>query len=169
MLLFQCLLEDLIGIKITVTGDDLTNDKKRSLIILNHRTRLDWMFIWMVHSRFGILEQLKIVLKAALKRIPGPGWAMQHAAYLFLDRVWEKDQVTINNICGYYKSCQSPLSVSTHRFVVLFDVHREVSRAMLHFSRSNRKSKRVVQSSNINCSPWLILFKRISTRLLFLF
>ncbi len=70
---FQCLLEDLVGIKIVVTGDDLTKDKKRSLIILNHRTRLDWMFIWMLHSRFEILGQLKIVLKADLKRLPGPG------------------------------------------------------------------------------------------------
>jgi hypothetical protein len=36
---------------------------------------------------------------------------MQHAAYLFLDRTWEKDKQTIKNISGYYKSCQSPLSV----------------------------------------------------------
>ncbi|CAF1558421.1 unnamed protein product [Adineta steineri] len=111
LLMVTCLLEDLLGIKIIVTGDDLTKDKKRSLIILNHRTRLDWMFIWMLHSRFKILEQLKIVLKAELKRIPGPGWAMQHAAYLFLERVWEKDQTTIQNISGYYKSCQQPLSL----------------------------------------------------------
>jgi len=36
---------------------------------------------------------------------------MQHAAFLFLDRVWEKDQQTIKDISGYYKSCQVPLSV----------------------------------------------------------
>ena len=59
--------------KIIVTGVDLSKDKKRSLILLNHRTRLDWMFIWMLHSRFQILDQLKIVLKADLKRLPGPG------------------------------------------------------------------------------------------------
>ncbi len=111
-----------------MTGDDLTNDKKRSLIILNHRTRMDWMYIWMVHSRFQILGQLKIVLKAQLKHLPGLGkvllvlkiniyilfiigWAMQHAAYLFLERVWEKDQEKIKNMISYYKSCQSPLSV----------------------------------------------------------
>jgi len=111
LLMTTCLLEDLLGIEIVVTGDDLTKDQKRSLIILNHRTRLDWMFIWMMHSRFRILEQLKIVLKADLKHIPGPGWAMQHAGFLFLDRVWEKDQATIKNLIGYYKSCQSALSV----------------------------------------------------------
>jgi hypothetical protein len=31
------------------------------------------MFIWMLQSRFEILAQLKIVLKAQLKQIPGPG------------------------------------------------------------------------------------------------
>jgi len=111
LLMVTCLLEDLLGIKIFVTGDDLTKDKKRSIILLNHRTRLDWMFIWMLHSRFQILKQLKIVLKSELKYIPGPGWAMQHAGYLFLDRTWIKDQQTIKNISGYYKSCQSPLSI----------------------------------------------------------
>ncbi|CAM4743786.1 unnamed protein product [Rotaria magnacalcarata] len=111
LLMATCLLEDLLGIKIVITGDDLTKDNKRSLIVLNHRTRLDWMFIFMLHSRFQTLKQLKIVLKADLKRIPGPGWAMQHAGYLFLDRIWEKDQETMKNISGYYKSCQSPLSI----------------------------------------------------------
>jgi lysocardiolipin and lysophospholipid acyltransferase len=64
--------------KIIVTGDNLIDDRKRSLIILNHRTRLDWMFIWMLHSRFQILEQLKIVLKSDLKRVPGPGELRYH-------------------------------------------------------------------------------------------
>jgi hypothetical protein len=31
------------------------------------------MFIWMLHSRFQILKQLKIVLKSELKTVPGPG------------------------------------------------------------------------------------------------
>ncbi len=62
-----------MGIKIVVTGDDLTKDRKRSLILLNHRTRLDWMFVWMLQSRFEILEQLKIVLKSQLKHVPGAG------------------------------------------------------------------------------------------------
>jgi lysocardiolipin and lysophospholipid acyltransferase len=62
-----------LGIKIVVTGDDLTKDRKRSLILLNHRTRLDWMFVWMLQSRFEILEQLKIVLKSQLKHVPGAG------------------------------------------------------------------------------------------------
>ena len=62
------------------------------------------------------------------------GWAMQHAGYLFLDRVWEKDKQTINSISGYYKSCQSPLSVSDERG----DSIRSslIERSLLHTSSS---------------------------------
>lgn len=96
----------------------------------------------MLHSRFQLLSQLKIVLKSALKRIPGPGkiyyflfyntthsisgWAMQHAGYLFLDRIWEKDQQTIKDISGYYKSCQLPFSVrKIFENKCLFDILKE--------------------------------------------
>ena len=72
---------------------------------------MDWLYIWMLHSRFRILEQLKIVLKAPLKHIPGLGWAIQHAGYLFLERAWEQDKERIKNVINYYKSAQSPLSV----------------------------------------------------------
>jgi lysocardiolipin and lysophospholipid acyltransferase len=129
-----------LGIKIVVTGDDLRKDKKRSLIILNHRTRLDWMFIWMLQNRFQILEQLKIVLKAQLKHIPGLGtffflflftnqilfiigWGIQHCGFIFLDRAWEKDQQKIKNMIGYYKSSQRPVSVCR----VFFIYHRHLT------------------------------------------
>ena len=39
------------------------------------------------------------------------GWALQHAAYLFIDRKWEKDQLTIKTMTEYYRFCQLPLSV----------------------------------------------------------
>jgi lysocardiolipin and lysophospholipid acyltransferase len=111
LLMVTCLLEDLFGIKIVVTGDNLTNDKKRSLIILNHRTRMDWMYIWMLHSRIQILEQLKIVLKAQIKHIPFIGWGIEHVGYLFLERRWEDDKDRIKNVINYYKSNQSPVSI----------------------------------------------------------
>lgn len=109
--MINCLIEDFLGIKLVITGDDILTDKKRSIILLNHRTRLDWMFLWMLKSRCGTLHELKTVLKSDLKHIPGPGWAMQHAAYLFLERSWEKDQRTITNLINYYKSSQNRVSL----------------------------------------------------------
>lgn len=48
-----------------------------ALIISNHRTRVDWMFLWCLCLRQGQLSGLKIVLKESLKGIPGFGWATQ--------------------------------------------------------------------------------------------
>ncbi|CAF0997868.1 unnamed protein product [Didymodactylos carnosus] len=112
----KCLLEDLLGIKVVVTGDNLSKDE-RTIVILNHRTRLDWMFIWVPYSRFESLKKLKIVLKAELKHIPGPGWAMQHSGFIFLQRVWAKDEQTIKDISLYYKECRYPCSLNYHNYV----------------------------------------------------
>lgn len=111
LLMVTCLIEDVLGIKIVITGDDLSKDRKQSLLILNHRTRLDWMFLWMLYSRLEALHELKAVLKSDLKQIPGPGWAMQHSAYLFLKRSWAEDKITITKMIEYYKSCQASITL----------------------------------------------------------
>ena len=53
------------------------NTPQPAMIICNHRTRIDWMFMWSLCLRLGILDSMKIVLKDSLKSIPGFGWAMQ--------------------------------------------------------------------------------------------
>lgn len=40
---------------------------------MNHRTRLDWMFLWCCLLRYSYLRLEKICLKAALKAVPGFG------------------------------------------------------------------------------------------------
>jgi hypothetical protein len=45
------------------------------------------------------------------------GWAIQHAGYLFLERIWEKDQQKIKSIINYYKSYRSPISVCNVLFI----------------------------------------------------
>ena len=71
---------------------------------------------------------------------------MQHAAYLFLDRVWEKDQQTMKSMSGYYKSCQSPLSVRITKKIENSSSIRsleEISLSLLDFYSLNRNSKRI--------------------------
>ena len=65
----------------------------------------------MLYSRYQMLERLKIVLKAQLKHVPGLGWALQHAAYLFLERHWEEDKPRIKSLMDYYKTSQHADSV----------------------------------------------------------
>lgn len=59
-----------------ITGDRVAFGEA-ALIICNHRTRVDWMFLWCLCLRHGQLSGLKIVLKESLKGIPGFGWATQ--------------------------------------------------------------------------------------------
>ena len=64
----------MLGVKIIVTGDK-PSKSENSIIIMNHRCRLDWMFFWCVMARSGelALKNEKIMMKKELKYIPGPG------------------------------------------------------------------------------------------------
>ncbi|MGH0155057.1 UNVERIFIED_CONTAM: hypothetical protein FKN15_051395 [Acipenser sinensis] len=66
------LLEIVFGAKVVITGDGFIPGE-RSVIIMNHRTRLDWMFLWNCLLRYSYLRLEKICLKATLKAVPGFG------------------------------------------------------------------------------------------------
>jgi lysocardiolipin and lysophospholipid acyltransferase len=98
------MLNFIFGVKFHVTGD-LIEHSKPSLIIMNHRTRLDWMFFWNALYKMNpwLLTTEKISLKAGLKSIPGAGWAMGCGAYIFLNRSYELDQRILGTMIQYYK------------------------------------------------------------------
>lgn len=61
--------EVIFGVQVKISG----NVKKLEgpcLLIMNHRTRFDWMFVWCYLMRVGDLQKFKIVLKESLKNIP---------------------------------------------------------------------------------------------------
>uniref|UniRef100_A0A8C2P197 Phospholipid/glycerol acyltransferase domain-containing protein n=1 Tax=Capra hircus TaxID=9925 RepID=A0A8C2P197_CAPHI len=64
------LLETMLGVKVVITGDAFVPGE-RSVIIMNHRTRMDWMFLWNCLMRYSYLRLQKICLKASLKSVPG--------------------------------------------------------------------------------------------------
>eukprot|EP00128_Syssomonas_multiformis_P013339 Colp12_sorted_trinity150504_noHs@28803 len=78
---------------------------------MNHRTRLDWLFLWSWILRFGRLGNEKIVLKEPLKNVPGAGWAMQMMCFLFLKRRWEEDEAHMTNILRHYKTIKYPVQL----------------------------------------------------------
>ena len=60
----------------TLTGDPVPPEDA-TLIIMNHRTRFDWLFVFSYIIRCGPLRRFKISLKEVLKNVPGPGkWLM---------------------------------------------------------------------------------------------
>lgn len=58
--------------KAVITGD-VVYDDECELIIMNHRTRFDWLFVFSYQIRCGSLRHFKISLKEILKNVPGPG------------------------------------------------------------------------------------------------
>ena len=67
------LLQKVFRVKFYANGDGF-NYMDRTLIIMNHRTRVDWMLFWPLLFHCARLRKLKILLKSDLKYIPGPGW-----------------------------------------------------------------------------------------------
>ncbi|KAG8254542.1 lysocardiolipin acyltransferase 1-like [Homalodisca vitripennis] len=96
------LMELLFGTKIIVTGDRVRTTEC-SLLVMNHRTRLDWNFLWaaMFYAAEPQSHRMKFVLKAPLRHAPGPGWVMQMAGFLYIHRQWERDQKLLNNVLDY--------------------------------------------------------------------
>lgn len=93
-------LEKIFGVKVVITGDTIRRHEK-TLVIMNHRTRLDWMFFFCCVFHCRVLNRHKITLKSVLKWIPGAGWGMQACGYIFLDRKWESDKVHITNMLNH--------------------------------------------------------------------
>lgn len=58
--------------KVVVRGDSIDRHEK-TVVLLNHRTRLDWMYFFPVVFHSLILNRQKISLKSMLKWPPGIG------------------------------------------------------------------------------------------------
>lgn len=93
------------GVKIVIRGEaDKIKRHSSILIVMNHRTRVDWLFYFAVQARYGSLRRFKISLKDMLRHGPGAGWAMQAAHFLFLKRNWESDKIRIEEFLKHFKN-----------------------------------------------------------------
>jgi len=109
-------LEKVLKMKVVMHQSKLNNyqsdQQTGSIILMNHRTRLDWLFYFCILDRLNSLTNIKIILKNGLKNIPGPGWAMQTALFIFIKRKWESDQLILTNFLNYFKNIQKKTMVS---------------------------------------------------------
>lgn len=113
--LVSWLLESMLKVKYDVTlvnslGKSIeevlrrpTKPGKFNIVISNHRTRIDWMLLWMLFAKTDLLFTLKIVLKGELSSTPIFGWTMQTFRFLFLSRKWEADKVHLDKVFRYMK------------------------------------------------------------------
>ncbi|KAJ1360099.1 hypothetical protein KIN20_018988 [Parelaphostrongylus tenuis] len=105
-------LELIFGMRVRVSGDEIEYDKP-ALIIMNHRTRLDWMYMWSALYQMNpwLITSNKITLKAQLQSLPGAGFGMSAAQFLFLQRNKEKDAVTFDETIEYFSAMHNSYQV----------------------------------------------------------
>lgn len=67
-------MEVIYGVKFFLSGD-VIRPRERSVILLNHRNRLDWNYFWgaLAHATSPPAHNLKIVLKSGIRKFPGLG------------------------------------------------------------------------------------------------
>ncbi|CAI5450875.1 unnamed protein product [Caenorhabditis angaria] len=103
VLIFSGLLEYLMGVRVRVSGDEIEFGRP-ALIIMNHRTRLDWMYMWCALYQVNpwLITTNKISLKAQLKKLPGAGFGMAAAQFVFLERNAEVDRKSFDDAIDYF-------------------------------------------------------------------
>ncbi|XP_055721694.1 lysocardiolipin acyltransferase 1-like [Salvelinus fontinalis] len=89
--LHVALLELVFGVMVVITGDGFIPEE-HSVIIMNHRTHLEWMFLWCCLLRYSYLRLEKIYLKVG----PQPQ---------------EEDHSHMENMLEYFCDIREPLQL----------------------------------------------------------
>ncbi|KAM7271680.1 hypothetical protein ACFE04_030894 [Oxalis oulophora] len=90
-------------LKIQLFTDDETfklMGREHALVICNHRSDIDWLVGWILAQRSGCLGSALAVMKKSSKYLPVIGWSMWFSEYLFLERSWVKDEITLKSGLG---------------------------------------------------------------------
>ncbi len=100
ILIFYC------GTKVYIYSNDnsILNDTGH-VVISNHKTRIDWMFVGWCYNIFSRVrnEKCHVILKESLKSIPIFGWTMQMMLYIFLERDRTQDIPHISRSLKYLR------------------------------------------------------------------
>lgn len=98
--------------KVRVTGD-IIDGETPAIIIMNHRTRLDWLYFKLALWRMNpwLMTTYRIALKELLRHAPGTGFGMQAMEYIFLRRDVKVDFPRITRAIEYYADMKQSYQV----------------------------------------------------------
>lgn len=143
--LASLLLVHVLGVRVVVHFVDDKSKKKKSaeerlkaifaadrvLMLSNHPTTLDWMFLWVICTCVGNVGTLKICLKKSLAKVPVAGWTCQVLAFIFLERrrfIAEKEKDKLASLPDAPKA-EQPKSAPTGE-----DDIDKIARCVRHFN-----------------------------------
>eukprot|EP00250_Pteridium_aquilinum_P024437 c29077_g1_i1 orf=85-1260(+) len=82
---------------------------ERAIIMCNHRTEVDWMYVWSLALRKKRVGWVKYVVKSSVKNVPIFGWAFHVLEFLLIDRRWEVDEHVFRTMLSSFKGPEDPL------------------------------------------------------------
>lgn len=106
--LWPFLFEKINKTKVVFSGETVPA-KERVLIIANHRTEVDWMYLWDLALRKGRVGYIKYVLKSSLMKLPVFGWAFHILEFISVERKWEVDEPVMHQMLSTFTDCEDPL------------------------------------------------------------
>ena len=106
--LWPFLFEKINRTKVVFSGDNVPQ-KERVLLIVNHRTEVDWMYLWDLATRKGCLGYIKYILKSSLMKLPVLGWGFHILEFISVERKWETDENLLLQMLSTFKNPQDPL------------------------------------------------------------
>ena len=107
------LIQLVLGVDFRLSGDAFCANEN-ALVVVNHRTRVDWNFLWGALFHAGIptgAHNAKLVLKDDVKRIPGVGWTMQLARFVYISRDWKRDESRMGLMVDHLASAAEPFQL----------------------------------------------------------
>ncbi|XVF67395.1 hypothetical protein PTKIN_Ptkin10aG0117500 [Pterospermum kingtungense] len=106
--LWPFLFEKINKTKVIFSGDNVPA-RERVLLICNHRTEVDWMYLWNLALRKDCLGYIKYILKSSLMKLPVFGWSFHILEFIPVERKWEVDESRIRHMLSTLKDPRDPL------------------------------------------------------------
>ena len=84
-------------------------ERERVLLMCNHRTEVDWMYIWNLALRKGRIGHVKDVLKSSVRNVPVFGWSFYLLEFLLVERNWQTDERAFISLLSTFQDPTDPL------------------------------------------------------------
>ncbi|ANZ73305.1 BA75_00995T0 [Komagataella pastoris] len=125
----------------TFTGNDIVRSAlcPQAIVVANHQIYTDWLFMWWFAFISDVSDNVYIIMKKSLSRIPVLGYGMTNYRFIFLSRKWEDDKSTmirqLKEITHFYgqKSAKAFDDLKKHWLIIfpegtnMSDNRREIS------------------------------------------
>ncbi|KAL4559472.1 hypothetical protein LXL04_031610 [Taraxacum kok-saghyz] len=106
--LWPFLFEKINRTKVVFSGETVP-EKERVLLIANHKTEVDWMYLWDLALRKGTIGFIKYVLKSSLMKLPLFGWGFHILEFISVERKWEVDEGNMQKMLLTFTYHSDPL------------------------------------------------------------